>query len=246
MDEQFIKKPWYKTAWGIVGLSVLSLLFVLLLLFAGFFVFYAVQLKFGDAEKLVKQFTPEQTEVKNQKLDFGKQTAGMQKFIRAHNPTIGASNAKITIVEFIDFECQYCRQAYPVFKAVMQKYEPVARVVFKHMPFKGSHPDAELAANATACANEQGKFWQYYDLLFSDIKLDSDTLLAYAGQIGLDEEQFALCLSETKFQANINQDIMDAASLGIQGTPTYFVNGYKISGTLTAELWDKVILGLLN
>jgi len=246
MDENFTKRPWHKTAGGIMVLSILTILVFVALAFAGFFVFYSVKIKFGDSDKLAKQFAPTQADSQKEKINLGPQVQGMQKYIRNFNPAFGAKDAKITVIEFIDFECQFCRQEYSIFKNVSQKYGPVMRVVFKNLPAKSSHPNAESSANAAACANEQGKFWQYYDLLFSTQKLDQESLIEHAQTLGLDTDAFSACLSETKFQSNIGQDMMDAASLRVKGTPTYFVNGYMIEGTPDEGAWDKIVLQLLN
>jgi len=150
------------------------------------------------------------------------------------------------LVEFVDFECDYSREAYSVIKSVAQKYGSVVRVVFKHLPMDQLHPDAGIAASAAACAKAQGKFWEYHDLLFEKRKLDLAAVLGYAQELKLNIDQFNLCLTEDKFEKDIGQDMLDAAQLGLKGTPTYIVNGYKIEGTLTNELWDSVIFELLQ
>ncbi|MEK7065025.1 MAG: thioredoxin domain-containing protein, partial [Patescibacteria group bacterium] len=233
MDEQFIKKPWYKTSGGIAFLSVLSVILLLVLTFAGFFVFYSIQLKFGDAGKLAKEFTQTQTGMATTKSLLEKliKVEKPEQYIRKHDAVLGAEKAQITIVEFVDFECAYSREAYSVIKSVTQKYNSVVRIVFKHLPSEQLNPDAEIAANASACAKTQGKFWEYHDLLFERKKLDLTSLLDYARELKLNTDQFNLCLTENKFEKDIAQDMMDAAQLGLKGTPTYIVNGYKIEGT---------------
>ena len=248
MDESFVKKPWYKTVGGIAFLSVLSIVLFVILIFAGFFVYYSMRLKFGDAGKLSKEFTQTET---------GTATAGdilekltkvekPEQYIRQYNAVLGMEKAPITIIEFIDFECTYSREAYSVIKSIARKYDSVVRVVLKHLPLEETHPDALVAANAAACAKEQGKFWEYHDLLFEKQKLDSASLLEDARELGLNIDRFNLCLTDSKFQKDIDTDLMDVAKLDLKGTPTYIVNGYKIEGTLTSELWDRVILELLQ
>lgn len=248
MDESFVKKQWYKTTGGVVFLTFLSIVLFVVLTFAGFFVYYSIQLKFGDANKLSKEFTQTQTGTATTKALLEKlvKIEKPEQYIRQFDAILGAEKPLVTIIEFVDFECPYCREAYPVIKSVAEKYQSVVRVVFKHLPMENTHPDALIAANAAACAKEQGKFWEYHDMLFEKQKLDSASLLEDARELGLNTDKFNLCLTDSKFQKNIDTDLMDAASLGLKGTPTYIVNRYKIEGTLTSELWDKVILELLQ
>lgn len=248
MDESFVKKPWYKTAGGIVFLSVLSIILFIVLIFAGFFVFYSIQLKFGDAGKLAKEFAQTETGALTTKTLLEKLTKveKPEQYIRKHNPVFGAEKAPITVIEFVDFECGYSREAYSTIKLVAQKYNSVVRLVFKNLPMEQLYPDSEIAASASACAKAQGKFWEYHDLLFERKTLDLTSLLGYARELKLNTDQFNLCLTENKFERDVAQDMMDAAELGLKGTPTYIVNGYKIEGTLTNELWDRVILELLQ
>lgn len=248
MDENFVKKPWYKTVGGIAGLSALGFALVAVLVFAGFFVFYSMRIKFGDAGKLTKEFAQTETGALMDETPLDKLTKvdNPEQYIRSHDAVLGADNAPITILEFVDFECDYSRGAYSVMKSVAQKYNLVVRVVFKHLPMEQLHSGAEIAASAAACAKAQGKFWEYHDLLFERKKLDPASLLGYAQELKLNTSQFNLCLTENKFEKDIAQDMLDAAQLDLKGTPTYIVNGYKIEGALTGELWDKVILELLQ
>ncbi len=248
MDESFVKKPWYRTVGGIILLSVLSIVLFVILAFAGFFVYYSVRLKFGDAGKLAKEFTQTQIGALEAGSILGNFTKieKPEQYIRPHDAVLGVEKASITIIEFVDFECTYSREAYSVVKSIAQKYNSVVRVVFKHLPMEQLYPDSEIAASASACAKDQGKFWEYHDLLFERKKLDLASLLGYAQELKLNTNQFNLCLTENKFEKDIAQDTMDAAQLGLKGTPTYIVNGYKIEGTLNSELWNKVVLELLQ
>ena len=158
----------------------------------------------------------------------------------------GDERAPITIVAFIDFECPYSQKGYSIFADVMRRYEPVARVVFKHMPVELLHPNARQASLAAACANAQGKFWEYYDLLFTERQLDTASLNTYATQLGLNGQQFSDCLVSAQFGNAVDQDFADGAALGVAGTPTYFVNGTKIEGVVGADVWDDVIVSQLQ
>lgn len=243
-------EKWYKKGWGIAVLAVLGLILVVGLSFAGFFAYYAWQLRFGDAGQVAGQFGNAKKMSVSQFLagaeDTGDFVGDYVKYIRPSNPVVGSETALVTVVAFVDFECPYSREAFPVFKAMMQKYGSIIRVVFKHVPLVSIHPDSLVAAEATACAQEQGKFWQYHDLLFTRQDLRTEALLANAKELGLNTDMFNLCLATEKYSQEINFDLADATEIGLQGTPSYLVNGVKIGGVLTAQQWDEVMMGLLN
>ena len=181
-----------------------------------------------------------------QAVNSGNEIKDINDFIRPNNPVFGKKDAPITILAFIDFECPYSSEAYADFKKIMSKYEPVIRVIFKNLPLINLHPDAMVAAEAGMCANEQNKFWPYYDLLFTKKDLENNPFVAYAEELGLNQDKFSICLGEEKYLPQITQDVSDAVSLGLRGTPTYFVNGAIIEGNITEADWDKVILQFLN
>ena len=147
---------------------------------------------------------------------------------------------------FVDFECPFCRDDYFVFKDMMEKYEPIVQIVFKNLPLESIHPNAMLAAQAGLCANEQGKFWQYHDNLFLNNNLSKQTIISYSDKLGLNDNNFIKCLESKKYNNQIVQDISDAVDLGLLGTPTYFVNGVKIEGSVSEDDWDKIILQFFN
>jgi len=144
------------------------------------------------------------------------------------------------------FQCPYSREAFPIFQEVMRKYEPVVRVVFKYLPLVSIHQDSLVAAEAASCAQEQGKFLVYHNLLFTKQDLQTEALLANAKELGLNTDMFNLCLATEKYNQEINLDTKDAMEIGLQGTPSYLVNGVKIGGVLTAQQWDEIILSFLN
>lgn len=246
-----IKKPWYKRGWGVVLIIIFCLLMLGVMGFMALFGYYAWQIKYGSAEQLTKiskQFSVDfsisqslvnansgQAEVKNY-LDY----------VRKSDPVFGNKQAKITIIAFIDFECPYSQKAYADFQQVMEKYEPVAKVVFKNTPLSDIHPNAMPAAEAGMCAEAQNKFWQYHSYLFTAKLLDKDSLLNAAEAIGLDKNKFLLCLEKEQYKKDIEQDLRDALSMGVNGTPTYFVNGVKVVGVLSIAEWDKIIIQFLK
>src|SRR3990167_8955343 len=125
---------------------------------------------------------------------------------------------------------------------IKKKYGPAIRIIFKHTPIVGIHPDSLLAHIASTCAQDQNKFWEYYDLLYTYQKLDKDSLLSYAESLAINNSKFQQCLETNTNLNNIETDLKDAAQIGLQGTPTYLVNGKQIQGVLSEDDWSNLIL----
>jgi protein-disulfide isomerase len=160
--------------------------------------------------------------------------------IRADGPSTGPVDAPVTIVEFSDFQCPYCRQAATILKPLIRSYGANVRFVFKQMPLP-IHADAFKAAQASVCAGEQGKFWEYHDILFRSTELSEPALTKYASAIGLETNAFNACLSSEASARVVRKDMEEAMQAGVQGTPTYFVNGRILRGIKSAEDFKKVI-----
>lgn len=144
-------------------------------------------------------------------------------------PTRGGAMAPVTIVEFSDFECPYCGRAHPVVNELLREFEGQVRVIFRNYPLSG-HPRAMPAARAAVAAGEQGKFWEMADLLFEHQRaLEDEDLERYAAQLGLDIERFRADLRSPETQASIERDRTEGSRLGVEGTPTFFINGRRFS-----------------
>lgn len=160
-------------------------------------------------------------------------------------PTRGNPKAKITVVEFSDFQCPFCRESFGVLQEVFQKFPDAIHFQYRHFPLEGadgSHPLAKEAAEASMCANAQGKFWEYHDLIFQNQdRLTIASFLAFARALHLDEAAFAVCFQTHQFGDLVGEDFEDARSLGVKATPTFFVNGVKIEGTLPFATWEQLI-----
>jgi len=153
----------------------------------------------------------------------------------------GNPKAPVMIVEFSDYQCPYCRQVEPVIKDLLAKYGDKLSLSYRDLPLRQIHPQAEIAAEASRCAEEQGKFWEYHDQLFAAPKLDHDALVEYARTLKLDDKQFDSCLTSEKHRAEIDQDLREATQAGITGTPGFFVNGVILSGSLPEGSFAKII-----
>lgn len=153
----------------------------------------------------------------------------------------GNPRAPVMIVEFSDFQCPYCRQSEQTLKEVLERYREKVSLAYRDLPLTQLHPQAELAAEASRCAGEQGKFWEYHDQLFSASNLQRSVLLDYARSLKIDEKQFDSCLSSEKYKLKVQQDLQDGTQAGISGTPGFFVNGIPLIGAQSLESFDAVI-----
>jgi len=150
-------------------------------------------------------------------------------------PERGPNDAKITLVEFSDFECPYCALAAKQVNLIMAAYPKDVRLIYKQFPLS-MHPHAPLAAEASLAANQQGKFWEMHDLLFANSrKLTPDNMLIWAKQIGLDVDKFKADLDSGKFQSTVKKDEADGDAAGVYGTPAFFINGKLYNGPLNLE-----------
>ena len=165
------------------------------------------------------------------------------------DPMLGNADAKVTIVEFSDFECPFCgafaRNTLPQIKADYID-SGKARFVFRDFIV---HPASRLAAEASECAHEQdnGKYWLYSEKLFNNqASLDADSLKKYAGETGINTTRFDACLSSGKYADEVKKDERDGASYGVRGTPTFFVNGVKLVGNQPYDVFRRAIEAALN
>src|SRR3989338_1605956 len=144
-----------------------------------------------------------------------------------NEPHLGDISAKARIVEFGDFECPYCEQSFPIVREILQQYQGKIYFVFRDFPLTDIHSHALPAAEAAACAAEQGKFWEMHDKLFlNQANLEDADLRKYAQAIGLNTAQFNSCFKANKYLSDINQDVNDGLGFGVRATPTFFINGY--------------------
>ncbi|MEO8502939.1 MAG: thioredoxin domain-containing protein [Acidobacteriota bacterium] len=146
-------------------------------------------------------------------------------------PTFGAANASVILVEFSDFQCPFCSRIIPAIDGVKKNYADRVKIVFHQFPLNSIHPFAQKAAEAALCAQEQGKFWELHDLLFKEQdKLDIADLKDKATRAGLNAEQFNSCLDGGKMVARVAAEIELGTKIGVQGTPTVYLNGRQVQG----------------
>jgi len=157
-------------------------------------------------------------------------------------PTIGSEDADITIVEFSDYQCPYCKRWHQeVYEPLFAAYPGQIRLVYRHLPLTTIHPDAFSAAEAAMCAGDQNAYWQYHDMLFTGTLLGTDIYTQYAQDLGLDMTVFESCITEHKYQSAIETDSDFALNMGVRSTPTFFINGLAVVGAQPLDVFQQVI-----
>src|SRR5580693_181708 len=153
----------------------------------------------------------------------------------------GPAKAPVTVVEYGDFECPYCGQAEPAVRELLRDFGDV-RYVWRHLPLRDVHPEAELAAEAAEAAARQGAFWEMHDRLFDhQDELSARDLIGHAAALGLDTERFAADLRKHVGMAHVNQDVDSADLSGVSGTPTFFINGKRHYGAYDIESLSRAV-----
>ncbi len=154
----------------------------------------------------------------------------------------GDPQAPVTIIEFSDYQCPYCQAVEATLKQVLGKYEGQVSLGYRDFPLYQIHPQAKLAAEASRCAADQGKFWEYHDLLFGNPSLlQEPALIEHARKLGLDESRFESCLSAGKFRPSVEADQQDGLKAGVTGTPSFFINGVFLSGNQPFAEFARII-----
>ena len=157
------------------------------------------------------------------------------------DPRLGPENAPVTIVEFSDFQCPFCQMSVGVLREVRQMYGDKVQVVYRDFPGQ-NHRDAVPAAQASECAHEQGKFWEYHDLLFANQKaLTRPSLMDYAKQVNLNVPQLEKALDEKSLEAQVDADVKLGEEVNVSGTPTVFINGKRVPNPTEFEPVAKLI-----
>jgi protein-disulfide isomerase len=157
-------------------------------------------------------------------------------------PLKGSLTAPVTIVKFEDFHCPFCQRVQVIFTELMAKYGGKLKLAHRDFPIDQLHPTARKAHEAARCAQEQGKFWSYHDVLYANTPNSStDNLKTYAYEIGLDIAAFEHCINSNKYQNVVQEDIDHGQRLGVAGTPTFFINGRQLAGAQSMEAFTELI-----
>ena len=160
----------------------------------------------------------------------------------AGSASYGSDKAPITLVEFSDYQCPFCKQWHQeVWPQIQAQYGDKVRLVYRNFPLSSIHADATSAAEAAACAGDQQKYFQFGDLLFDGDSLGSDIYIQYAQKLGLNMDAFKKCVDERTYQKLVEDDVNFASQLGVRSTPTFFINGLAIVGAQPFDVFKQVI-----
>ena len=224
----FKPKRWHQKWWGVFFLVIMALVLS-----------YGAALLF-EVVKMIEAY-------QQQLPTSGDMAVSQNNEIRkvaetSDDPYWGPANADIVIVEFSDFQCPYCAQEFSNLKKIRQEYQSKVKIIYRDMPNIVDHDQALGAAMAAECADEQGKFWPYHDLLFANqANLSDENFKLWAGQIKLKQEQFDNCLDSQKYKNEVLNDLAEGLKLNITGTPTFFVNGNMAAGVITYEQFKELL-----
>jgi protein-disulfide isomerase len=154
----------------------------------------------------------------------------------------GPADAPVTVLEYGDYECPYCRGAFRDVHEMLDRYQGKIRFVFRNFPIQQVHPHAEQAAEAAEAAAAQGRFWQMYELLLQPYaRLDNDALLDYAERIGLDLPRFRADITDQRYASKIDADVQEGLRNGVNQTPKFYVNGRRIDGKVPLENLEQEV-----
>jgi protein-disulfide isomerase len=164
----------------------------------------------------------------------------------AGSPVRGPADARITLVEFSDFECPFCSAAVKQVDVVMAAYPKDVKLIYKQFPLS-MHPHAQFAAEASLAAGEQGKFWEMYDLLFKNFqRLSRENVMLWAKQLGLDVDKFKADIDSRKFKPVVDKDLADGEAAGVYGTPAFYINGKQYNGEVSLAALKPILAAELK
>jgi protein-disulfide isomerase len=238
MKEKYKKKlsPWYKKWWGVLLLFLILLIIVASISSAVYIIKKVKEINAGENMMMAEE-------------EMNKITAAIDG--RGEHYSLGPANAPVQIMFFADYSCPFCQEAVPIIHSLADKYKNEVRITFRDYPaLQNNSVDMALAAH---CAGEQNRFWQMHDKIYenqssimslasSELKL---SLKSIAQTLSINSERFNECLDTRKYLYRLNDDFADAEFLGVEGTPTWFINRYKITGLYPEENFINIIEGLL-
>ncbi|NQV90385.1 DsbA family protein [Candidatus Uhrbacteria bacterium] len=232
------KRSWVAT---IVTLFVLALLG----LFASRILYYADLIRSGEIDSRTLDFT--QSFSTSSTLASQAIVDGAFDLTTTDDPSLGKTSAPIVIVEFADFGCPYSQESSYVVRELALKYPDSIQFIYRDFPLTELHPIAQKAAEAGECADDQGKFWEYHDKLYQNQNsLTEDRLVEFAESLNMNVFQFESCMKSGRYTAEVLEDYQAGIEAGVRGTPTFFINGNRIPGSIPADIFEALIQSVLN
>ncbi len=163
------------------------------------------------------------------------------------DPSFGPDGAPLTIVQFADFDCPYCADTAYTVRRLQGRYPDQIKFIFRDFPITENHPDAQLAAEAAECANEQGKFWEFHDKLYQNQSDQSrEVLKRFAVELNMDYNEFVGCLNSGRYRSEVQEDYADGVMAGVYGTPTFFFNGHRVQGAIPDDVFSLIVDAFLT
>ena len=227
---------------AVIGTALAAIFAVLLFLFIWRVFFYYRLISTGAIINL-PQYTSRLTLGSVQEAP----AAPVADVVTTDDPSAGPADAKVTIVEFADFECPFSQEAYTAVRQILAEFPNDVRLIFRDYPLNTIHTHARAAAKAANCAAAQGKFLPMHDKLFQNAgRLKENDFRFYGQQIGLNPLTFEQCMAAAGSGAEIDRDIADGVNAGVRGTPTFFVNGARIEGAVPYPILRTIVQQIIE
>lgn len=239
-------RPWYRRPYGIVAILVLLPILIWIVWFLWQLVASLWLLQRGGADPLadLQKKTFEASVAKSfQQTDV--RPENLAKIASGDYPQLGNAEAVVTIVEFMDWDCPYCRQTAPMIRTYLSEHPDRVNFVLRDFPLTELHPQARIAALAGRCVYETAEaavFWEYHDRLFATQGAHAPAdLRRYAKDLGVDLARYDACLTDPKTGAKIDGSLEEGKQVGVGATPTFFFNGVSIPGAIDAESFEIIV-----
>jgi protein-disulfide isomerase len=231
------KKRWFTKWWGIVIIIFSVLILMLIINFISLIYRYKKAIELGEI--IVPNIIGQYSEIEGGNSNF-EITVTRSELESGNNPSLGADNPIMTIVEFSDFNCPYCAFSYPAIKQFVLENDEKVKVIFKDLPLGDF--DSALAAN---CAFEQNRFLDMHDKLFYyQENISDDVIMSIAESIRLDMDSFKNCYDTERYRDEIQGDLALGVRAGVEGTPTIFINGEKFAGVIPKSILEQVLYAI--
>lgn len=236
--------PWFRQWWGVVLITLFAaaaLLAAVIVILAGYY-FWEIKQGRGGAIRsgLVKQFTAMNAR------PVESQPATRENLEIPGRPFLGVASSSLVVVEFIDYKCPNCLLAEPILKNIINKYGKKIKLIVRDFPVESTHPGATALAELAACAGEQGRYWPVHDWLYKNQAVlpaawSESEFSKIATATGLDLQKLQACQAKGEVAKQVRSDYFEALKFGVRGTPTFYINGVKVEGVISAEGWKSVI-----
>ncbi len=232
------KLRWHQTWYGLALGGFISLLVVTIVIFAVMVGRYYWLIKQGQGDALSEKFKAQNLTKVDSAL-----FALRQRLELTERPFLGKPDAPVVIVEFLDFKCPFTKETAPILYQIAKEHKDKVKIIIRNFPLESIHPGSEKLSEVAYCAQQQGAFWQMYNLIFEGQDQFSDEIKpeeisALAQNAGLDKIQLNACLSDANTVTAVRADFSDGVYAGVKATPTFFVNGEKFAGVIPFKIWE--------